>query len=69
MIGQFKRLAHDHAPGLARKKFIDRLAVDDDDALACLHEDPRHRRLATPGSVILVVNHLNLDERRLLQRQ
>src|SRR5262245_21084556 len=48
-------LAHDHAPGFAREKHVDRLAVYGNGALAGRDEDPRYGRLAAAGAVILLV--------------
>jgi len=61
VIGQFQRLANDHAAGFTREEIVDGLAVNNDCALAGLHENPRHRSLAAPGTVILVVDHVDLE--------
>src|SRR5690606_26953597 len=59
VVGQGQRLADDHAPRLARKVLVDRLAVDDDTAVAALQEDPGDRRLAPTGAVVVLTNHRN----------
>src|SRR5690606_21105874 len=57
VVGQRQRLANDHATGFAREVLVDRLAVDDDTAVAALQEDSRHRRLAPAGAVVVLTNH------------
>src|SRR5690606_39712258 len=47
VVGQFQRLAYDHAAGFASEVFVDGLAVDDDLARAFLQEHAGHRRFAT----------------------
>src|SRR6185295_13480669 len=54
-IGQHQGLAHDHAPGLTRKKFVDGAAVDGNRALAWPQIHPRHGALAPSGTVVLLL--------------
>src|SRR5881394_3456307 len=57
VIGELERLAHDHAPGLAREVAIEGLLVHDDRALAGLEEDARDRVLAAARSVVVFTDH------------
>jgi len=54
---QHQRLAHDHDRRLPAEVLLDGAAVDEDLAAALLHEDARHRRLATAGAVVPVSDH------------
>src|SRR5688572_8791926 len=58
-LRELERLAHDHARRLAAEERVERLAVDDDRALARLEEDARGRRLAATGTVILRSCHFD----------
>ena len=53
-LGQFERLAHDHACGFAAEEFIQRLAVDVDRAAALAQEHARGGGFATAGAVVLL---------------
>src|SRR5262249_52936907 len=53
-IGELERLAHDHAPGLAREKLVDRPAVDRDDASSRPEIYASYRALAAAGAVVLL---------------
>src|SRR6185503_13854662 len=57
VLGQVERLAHHHAAGLAAEEFVDRLAVDDEGALAGLEKDARDRALAPSRAVVVVADH------------
>src|SRR6185295_18367850 len=54
-VGELQRLAHDHAPRLAREELVDGPAVDRDRALARPEIHPRHRALAPPRAVVLLL--------------
>src|SRR5262249_31723158 len=56
-LGDLQRLAHDHAPGLAREELVDGLAVDEELALARFQEDARHGALAPARAVVVVADH------------
>mgnify|MGYP006374846049 CR=1 FL=1 len=58
VLGQFERLAHDHASGLAREELVDRLLVDDDLPAALLHEHAGDRGLAPSRAVVVVADHV-----------
>ena len=58
VLGELERLAHDHAAGFAREEFVDRLAVDDELALAGLEEDARYCALAPSRAVVVVADHV-----------
>jgi hypothetical protein len=53
VLGQFQRLAHDHAAGFAGEELVDRLVIDDELAAAAAQEYTGNGRLAATGSVIL----------------
>src|SRR5579859_1843444 len=57
VIGQYQRLAHDHAARLAGEELVDRFVIDRDFALAGPQEDPRHRALAAACSIVLLDCH------------
>ena len=57
MIGQYQRLAYNHPTGLARKKLIDRLVIDNDFAFTGLNEDSRNRTFATARSIVVLDCH------------
>jgi hypothetical protein len=57
MIGQYQRLAYNHTTGLARKKFINRLVIDNDLAFAGLDEDSRYRTFATARPIVVLDCH------------
>jgi hypothetical protein len=52
VLGQFERLAHDHAAGLAREELVDRLVIDDELAAARTQEHTGNRGLAATGAVV-----------------
>src|SRR6185437_2345014 len=53
-LGQFQRLAHDHARGFAAEEFVQRLAIDHDCATALAQEHARGGSLAAAGTGILL---------------
>src|SRR6266850_2044115 len=56
-LGELEGLPYHHAPGLAAEELVDRLAVDDDLALAGLEEYPGHGALAPASAVVVVADH------------
>src|SRR5690348_159605 len=56
-LGQFQRLAHDHAGGLATEELLERLAVDFDGAAALAQEHAGGGGLAAASAVILLGRH------------
>src|SRR5262245_10247610 len=58
-IGELQRLAHDHAPGLAREELVHRLAVYRDLAGAGLQKYAGHGALAPAGAVVLMLPRLH----------
>ena len=56
-LGQFERLAHDHARGFATKKGIERLAVHLNAAFAGAQEHTRSGGFAAAGTVLLLRCH------------
>ena len=59
-LGQFERLAHDHARGLATEELVQGLAVDFDRTAALAQEHAGGGGLATAGAVILLNRHVDL---------
>src|SRR5690606_31836618 len=57
VVGQFQRLAHDHARGLAAEELVERTAVDRDVAAALAQEHAGGGGLATAGAVVLGDSH------------
>src|SRR4051812_10298319 len=57
VLRELEGLAHHHAAGFAAKELFDRLAIDDDVALARLDEDSRDCALAPSRAVIEVADH------------
>src|SRR6185312_5311956 len=53
-LGQFERLAHDHARGFAAEELVQRLAVDNDRAAALAQEHACGGGLAAAGAGILL---------------
>lgn len=58
VIGQYQRLTYDHATGLARKKIIDRLVIDDYLPFTGLDENTRNRALAAAGAIVVLDCHV-----------
>src|SRR6187402_3919192 len=66
VFGQFERLTHDHARGLATEELVERLTVDDDATGALAEEHAGGGGLAAAGTVILLGSHVSsLDFQRL----
>jgi hypothetical protein len=57
VVGQFERLAHDHAGGLATEELLERLAVDHDLAIALAKKHAGGGGFAAAGAVILLDRH------------
>src|SRR5690606_22806940 len=57
VLGEFQRLAHDHARGLAAEELVQRTAVDGDVAAALAQEHAGGGGLATAGAVVLSGSH------------
>src|SRR5262249_37089611 len=58
VVREFQRLTHDHQRRFAREVVSDRLAVDDDLALASLDKDTSNSALAAARTVIPVTDHV-----------
>src|SRR5690606_17433214 len=65
VVGEFQRLTHDHAAGLASKVFIDGLAIDNNLARTFFQEHAGYRRFTAPCSIVPITDHdLSLDFQR-----
>jgi hypothetical protein len=58
VLDELQRLANHHAAGFTREEGINRLAVNDDCAIATLHEDTSDRAFATTRTIKIIFSHL-----------
>src|SRR5439155_20759951 len=57
LVGQYKRLTHNHLPGFTREVFVRRTVVHHEITLAGLDEHTRDGTLTPAGSVIVFSDH------------